>query len=105
VIIITQGEGYVVLWKDGEERQLHPFKVGTVYSPDDLMWHGHFNTAGGAMRHFAMRGDSPKYSHDRFRNPLWTMIPMNEEPPEIQSEYVRILRAKGVEAAVQVVED
>lgn len=105
VIIITQGEGYVVLWKDGEERQLHPFKVGTVYSPDDLMWHGHFNTGGGAMRHFAMRGDSPKYSHDRFRNPLWTMIPMNEEPPEIHREYVRILRDKGVEAAVQVVED
>src|SRR5581483_6931480 len=105
VIIITQGEGYVVLWKDGEERRLHPFKVGTVYSPDDLMWHGHFNTGAGAMRHFAMRGDSPKYSHDRFRNPLWTMIPMNEEPPEIQSEYVRILRAKNVQAVVQVVED
>ena len=52
------------------------FKVGTVYSPDDLMWHGHFNTGTESMRHFAMRGDSPKYSHDRFRNPSWTMIPM-----------------------------
>jgi hypothetical protein len=86
VIIITQGKGYVMLGKDGEEKQRHDFKVGTVYSPDDLMWHGHFNTGRGAMRHFAMRGDSPKYSHDRFRNPLWTMIPMDHEPPEIQRE-------------------
>jgi hypothetical protein len=69
------------------------------------MWHGHFNTAGGNMRHLAMRGDSPKYSHDRFRNPLWTMIPMKDEDPAIQREYAEILKKKGVEAAVQVVED
>ena len=100
VIIITQGEGYVVLWKDGEERQRHEFKVGTVYSPDDLMWHGHFNTDKGTMRHFAIRGDSPKYSHDRFRNPLWTMIPMNEEPPDIHREYVDVLKEKGVKTSV-----
>ena len=55
------------------------------------MWHGHFNTGKGTMRHFAMRGDSPKYSHDRFRNPLWTMIPMEDEAPEIQREYVKVL--------------
>lgn len=105
VIIVTQGEGFVMLWKDGEPRQRHDFKAGTVYSPDDLMWHGHFNTGKGTMRHFAIRGESPKYSHDRFRNPLWTMIPMSEEPPEIQREYVEILAKKGVEATVQVVED
>ena len=105
VIIISQGEGYVVLWKDGEERQIHDFKVGTIYSPDDLMWHGHFNTGNGTMRHFAMRGDSPKYSHDRFRNPLWTMIPMGEEPPEIHREYLRRLEQNGVKTAVSVVED
>jgi hypothetical protein len=69
------------------------------------MWHGHFNTGKGTMRHFAIRGDSPKYSHDRFRNPLWTMIPMEDEAPEIQKEYVGILAQKGIEAAVQVVED
>ncbi len=59
------------------------------------MWHGHFNTGKGTMRHFAMRGDSPKYSHDRFRNPLWTMIPMEDEPPEIHREYVRIDSMEG----------
>jgi hypothetical protein len=57
------------------------------------------------MRHFAMRGDSPKYSHDRFRNPLWTMIPMADEDPAIQREYVSILKERGVQAAVSVVED
>jgi hypothetical protein len=33
------------------------------------------------------------------------MIPMEDEVPEIQKEYVRILAEKGVKAAVSVVED
>ena len=33
------------------------------------------------------------------------MIPMADEDPAIQREYVEILKANGVEAAVQVVED
>jgi hypothetical protein len=57
------------------------------------------------MRHFAVRGESPRYSHDRFRNPLWTMIPMDEEPGEIHREYVAELVRKGVQAEVSVVED
>ena len=52
-----------------------------------------------------MRGESPRYSHDRFRNPLWTMIPMDEEPAEIHREFVAELARKGVKAEVSVVED
>ena len=89
----------------GSRSTFHRHGPGTVYSPGDLMWHGHFNTGKGTMRHFAMRGDSPKYSHDRFRNPLWTMIPMDEEPAEIHREYLQELERKGVEATVSVVED
>jgi hypothetical protein len=33
------------------------------------------------------------------------MIPMEEEPPQIQPEYVQILAEKGVRAAVSVVDD
>ena len=36
---------------------------------------------------------------------LWTMIPMDEEPPEIQRGYVQILAEKGVKATVSIVED
>jgi hypothetical protein len=69
------------------------------------MWHGHFNTGHETMRHFAIRGSSPKYSHDRFRNPLHQMIPMDEEPLEIHREYVRELAGKGIKAEVSVVEE
>jgi hypothetical protein len=44
-------------------------------------------------------------TESRFRNPLWPMIPMDEEPPEIHRQYVRVLKNNGVEAAALVVED
>ena len=41
---------------DGEGRQRFEIKPGSIYSPGDLMYHGHFNTGHATMRHFAMRG-------------------------------------------------
>ncbi len=105
IIIVTLGEGYVMLWRDGEERKRYDFRAGTIYAPGDLMWHGHFNTGHGTMRHFAIRGESPKYSHDRFRNPSWQMIPMNEEPPGIHDEYLQELGRKGVKTEASVVQE
>jgi hypothetical protein len=105
VIIITRGKGYVTLWRDGEQQIRHDFHVGSIYSPGDLMWHGHFNTGQEIMRHFAVRGTSPKYVHDRFRNAMHQMIPLQEEPPEIHREFVQELARKGIKAEISVVED
>ena len=33
-----------MIWRDGEERQRFEIKPGSIYSPGDLMYHGHFNT-------------------------------------------------------------
>ena len=104
VIIITQGEGYVVLWKDGEERQLDRFKVGTVYSPDDLMWHGHFNTGrvpcatspcAAIARNTATTGFAIRLDDD----------PDGRRAARYSPRVRRLLKEKGVETAVSVVED
>jgi hypothetical protein len=89
----------------GEERTRFEIKSGSIYSPGDLMYHGHFNTGHGTMRHFAMRGRSPKYSQDRFRTKLHEMIPFDEEPREIHPMYLEELGRKGVKSEVSVVEE
>jgi hypothetical protein len=69
------------------------------------MYHGHFNTGHGVLRHFAMRGRSPKYSQDRFRTKLHEMIPFDEEPPEIHQMFLAELKRKGVKSEISVVEE
>ncbi|HXG51897.1 MAG TPA: cupin domain-containing protein [candidate division Zixibacteria bacterium] len=97
VVCVTQGTGFAMVWREGEPRQRFEIRPGSIYSPGDLMFHAHFNTGRTPMRHFAMRGRSPKYSQDRYRTPLHYMLPFEEEPPEIQAEYLRELEKNGIE--------
>ena len=105
IVCVTQGEGFAVVWREGEERQRFSIKPGSIYSPGDLMYHGHFNTGHTTLRHFAMRGRSPKYSQDRYRTKLHEMIPFDEEPADIHPMYLEELRRKGVKTEISVVEE
>jgi hypothetical protein len=104
-VCVTKGEGFAMVWREGEERTRFEIKPGSIYSPGDLMYHGHFNTGRGIMRHFAMRGRSPKYSQDRFRTKLHEMIPFDEEPRDIHAMYLEELKRKGVKSEISVVEE
>ncbi len=105
IVTVTQGTGFAMVWREDEPRQRFEIRPGSVYSPGDLMFHGHFNTGHETMRHFAMRGRSPKFSQDRYRTPLHYMIPFDEEPPEIQKEYQEALKKNGVDAEINIVND
>jgi hypothetical protein len=105
IVTVTQGTGFAMVWREDEPRQRFEIRPGSIYSPGDLMFHGHFNTGHNTMRHFAMRGRSPKFSQDRYRTPLHYMIPFDEEPPEIQQEYLAALKENGVDAEINIVND
>ena len=105
IVTVTQGTGFAMVWREGEERRRFEIRPGSIYSPGDLMYHGHFNTGHTTMRHFAMRGRSPKYSQDRYRTPLHDMIPFEEEPPEIHKEYLEELAQNGITEVVSVVKE
>jgi len=105
IVCVTQGTGFAMVWREGEERQRFEIRPGTIYSPGDLMYHGHFNTGRTTMRHFAMRGASPKHSQDRYRTKLHDMLPFDEEPPQLHQEYLRELAKNGVQAKISVVEE
>ena len=96
IVCVTQGEGFAMVWREGEERTRFEIKSGSIYSPGDLMYHGHFNTGHATLRHFAMRGRSPKFSQDRFRTKLHEMIPFDEEPADIHPMFLEELKRKGV---------
>lgn len=105
IVTVTQGTGFAMVWREDEPRQRFEIRPGSIYSPGDLMFHGHFNTGHTTMRHFAMRGRSPKFSQDRYRTPLHYMIPFDEEPPEIHQEYLAALKKNGVKAEINIVND
>ena len=60
IVCVTQGEGFAMVWRDGEERIRFEIKSGSIYSPGDLMYHGHFNTGHGIAAPFCHARPQPQ---------------------------------------------
>ncbi|MEE8516967.1 MAG: cupin domain-containing protein [Alphaproteobacteria bacterium] len=107
-VVILDGEGYSLLWKDGEPRERVDWHAGTMFAPPEWCWHQHFNTGGHPARYLAIRNNNPEH-------PLRTGLPgfrggiagdtqfgkaqieFEDEDPAIYDEYAKELAKKGVE--------
>jgi gentisate 1,2-dioxygenase len=54
-VIILDGDGYSLLWFEGEERKKVPWKDGAVLSPKEWEYHQHFNPGPYPVRYLAFR--------------------------------------------------
>ena len=54
-VIVLGGQGYSLLWFDGEARRRVDWKDGSVLSPKEGEFHQHFNTGPTAARYLAFR--------------------------------------------------
>jgi quercetin dioxygenase-like cupin family protein len=54
-VIILQGEGYSLLWKEGDEPVRVDWKENSMFSPPDMWYHQHFNTGSDTARYLALK--------------------------------------------------
>jgi gentisate 1,2-dioxygenase len=54
-VVILNGTGYSLLWKEGEPREKVDWQDGSVLSPREQEYHQHFNTGPTKARYLALR--------------------------------------------------
>jgi gentisate 1,2-dioxygenase len=61
-VIVLTGEGYSLMWPEGEEPKRYDWKYGTLIVPPNAWFHQHFNGGATPARYLAFKHASPRNS-------------------------------------------
>ncbi len=61
-VIIIGGKGFSLFWWEGEEPKRYDWHDGSVFVPEEMMFHQHFNTGATPARYLPLRFGGIKYS-------------------------------------------
>jgi quercetin dioxygenase-like cupin family protein len=106
-VIVIGGEGYELMFMEGEEPRKVWAKPYAVVAPRHNEFHQHFNSGHGGYRMLAFRGMGLRYGWGRKhelargaqstdRNAVLYNIPADQEDPAIREDYYRELEKKGI---------
>lgn len=102
-VIVLEGQGYSLMWKEGEEFNKVDWHPGSVVVPPDRWFHQHFNIGAVPARYLALRWGSKKYKvfHDfGVEDDVKAggdQIEYADQDPHVHQLYAEECRQHGVE--------
>jgi len=105
-IVILEGEGYTLLWHEGQPKMKFDWQRGSLIVPGRMQFHQHFNTGTEPAKYLALRWGSQKYPtglHFSEGENWWfstrlggNQIEYEDEDLDVRQMYAKELAKKGI---------
>lgn len=103
-VIILSGEGYSLMWPEGEEPKRYEWEVGTLIVPPNMWFHQHFNTGSKPARYMAFKHEVVSIRNAQGVPKAWIsrrvggdQIDYVDEKPYIRKEFEQELAKRNIE--------
>ncbi|MGH7088622.1 MAG: hypothetical protein ACREFQ_06950, partial [Stellaceae bacterium] len=103
-VIILSGEGYTLMWPEGEEPRHYQWKVGSLIVPPNMWFHQHFNTGTTPSRYLAFKHEGVAIRNVQGVPKAWIsrkrggdQIDYADEPTVVRSLFAEALGKHGLE--------
>jgi oxalate decarboxylase/phosphoglucose isomerase-like protein (cupin superfamily) len=103
-VIILSGEGYSLMWPEGEEPRRYDWEVGSMIVPPNLWFHQHFNTGNAPARYLAFKHEVVSIRNAQGVPKAWIskrvggdQIDYADESPVVRDLVTNALAKNGLE--------
>jgi hypothetical protein len=102
-VIVLSGEGFSLMWPEGEEPKRYDWKEGAMIVPPNLWFHQHFNTGDTPARYLAFKAEGVAIRNAQGVPKAWIsrrqggdQIDYADERPEIRKWFSEALAKNGL---------
>jgi quercetin dioxygenase-like cupin family protein len=97
VIVIPGGEGFSVMWQEGQEKIFVPWHEGSLFVPPGKWFHQHFNLSGTPARYVAFHPPLQFHGYaEKVEDRAKDQIEYPDEDPAIRSYFESELAKRGM---------
>ncbi len=102
-VIILSGDGFSLMWPEGEEPQRYKWEIGTMIVPPNMWFHQHFNSGTTPARYLAFKHEGVAIRNAQGVPKAWIsrrvggdQIDYIDEKPEVRRMFAEELAKHGL---------
>jgi len=106
-VIMLSGEGYSLMWPEGEEPKRYDWGPGTLIVPPNMWYHQHFNTGSTPARYLAFKHEVVSIRNAQGVPKAWIsqriggdQIDYADELPIVRETFAKALTERGLTPAM-----